>query len=226
MTNLTVSALLFDLDNTLFDRDRAFRRWANNFVRTGLGLCDAAPCEEARGLLMALDARGYGSKTAMFTMLTERYPALGESIETLVEAFYRQMPAFATLDDDAAQFLDALQRADLPFGIVTNGTRHQHAMVEALGLDRRASCVFVSETFGARKPEAAIFLAAAAALCVEPRDALFVGDNPEADIAGAYRAGIRTAWLRRGQEWPASLPPACIDVTIDSLGDLTHILFP
>jgi len=222
---MPLRALLFDLDNTLFDRDRAFRRWANNFVRTELGLCDAAPCEEARDLLVALDARGYGPKTAMFTMLTERYPVLGESVETLVEAFYHRMPAFATLDDDAAQLLDALHRADLPFGIVTNGTRHQHAMVEALGLDRRASCVFVSETFGARKPEAAIFLAAAAALCVEPGDALFVGDNPEADIGGAHCAGMRTAWLRRGQEWPATLPRHYVDVTIGSLGDLAHTLF-
>ena len=224
MTNLTVSALLSDLDNTLFDRDRAFRRWADNFISAQLGLCDAAPREEARDPLVSPDARGYGPKTAMFTTFTGLYPSLGERVDAMVEAFYRQMPAFATLDDDVAQLLDALHRAGLPFGIVTNGTRHQHAMVEALGLDRRASCVFVSETFGACKPEAAIFLAAAAALGVEPRDALFVGDNPQADIGGAHRAGMRTAWLRRGQEWPATLPRHYIDVTIDSLGDLAHIL--
>jgi len=222
---MPLKALLFDLDNTLFDRDRAFHRWADNFISADLGLCDAAPREEARHLLMALDARGYGPKAAMFAAIKGQYPALGESVETLVEAFYRQMPAFAALDGDAAQLLGALHRAGLPFGIVTNGTRHQHAMVEALGLDRRASCVFVSETFGARKPEAAIFLAAAAALDVEPRDALFVGDNPEADIGGAHRSGMRTVWLRRGQEWPATLPRACIDIAIESLDDLAHILF-
>lgn len=223
---MPMKALLFDLDNTLFDRDRAFRRWAEDFIYATLGLRDIEHREEARDLFVALDARGYGPKTTMFTTLTERYPTLEERVETLVEAFYRRMPAFATLDDDTAQLLDALHRAGLPFGIVTNGTRHQHAMVAALGLDRRASCVFVSETFGARNPDAAIFLAAVATLGVEPCDVLFVGDNPMADIGGAHHAGMRTAWLRRGQEWPARVAAACIDITIDSLSDLMHIIFP
>ena len=35
-----VSALLFDLDNTLFDRDRAFMSWAEAFVQTRLASQD------------------------------------------------------------------------------------------------------------------------------------------------------------------------------------------
>ncbi len=54
---MPLKALLFDLDNTLFDRDRAFRRWVDDFIRAPLGLRDAAHRAEARDLLMALDAR-------------------------------------------------------------------------------------------------------------------------------------------------------------------------
>ena len=36
---------------------------------------------------------------------------------------------------------------------------------------------------------------------------MFVGDNPEADIDGAKRFGMKAAWVRRGRQYPAGLQP-------------------
>jgi putative hydrolase of the HAD superfamily len=84
-----LSAVLFDLDNMLVDRDRAFRSWAEAFVQTCLAPQDDLRRREALGLLLSLDAHGYGSRPAMFATLKKAYPMLSESVDSLVEAFYR-----------------------------------------------------------------------------------------------------------------------------------------
>ena len=160
----------------------------------------------------------------MFATLKKAYPILSESLDSLVEAFYRQLRDYVCLDEGARRLLDTLDRSGVPFGIVTNGSHRQLHKIEALGLDTRATCIFVSEVFGCRKPEAAIFLAAAACLHARPVEILFVGDDPEADVWGAHCAGMRTAWLHRGRAWPPALPDDCIDLTIGSLGELADIV--
>ncbi len=224
----TVAALLFDLDNTLFDRDRAVRCWAEAFAHARLALADddAGARAEAVAYALALDARGYGAKPPMFAALKARYPALAASVEDLVDAFYRQVPTYATLDGGAQRLLDALERAGVPFGIVTNGSRYQLHTIQALGLDSRTPCILVSDLVGCRKPDAAIFAAAAARLGVPPGAVLFVGDNPEADVWGAHRAGMRTAWLQRdrGQAWPATIMERCADLTIGALDELVGLV--
>ncbi len=215
-----VSGVLFDLDNTLFDRDVAFRKWAAAFVRARLTLTNEGERVAALARLIALDDRGYGAKPAMFAALKAAYPALRPSVEDLVATFYAQMRDYGTLDAGAARLLAALRRAGIPFGIVTNGTEHQMHKVRALGLDALTSCIFVSALCGCRKPGAPIFLAAATHLDVDPAHVLFVGDNPEVDMWGARNAGMRTAWLRRGQSWPAHVPASCVDLAIDALDDV------
>ncbi len=219
-----VSGVLFDLDNTLFDRDGAVQHWADNFARSCLDLHDDKARLEAAALALALDAHGYGSKPAMFAAFREQYSVLSQSLDDLVASFYKEMPAYATLDEGARRLLDALDRARTPFGIVTNGTHHQMLTIGALGLDRRAQCILISEIVGCRKPDAAIFIAAASRLDLQPEEVLFVGDNPEADIGGAHRAGMRTAWLQRGQTWPAALSDRCVDFTISSLSEVIDIV--
>jgi len=107
---------------------------------------------------------------------------------------------------------------------VTNGSRSQLHTIQALGLDSRTPCILVSELVGCRKPDAAIFAAAAARLGVPPGAVLFVGDNPEADVWGAHRAGMRTAWLQRGPAWPATISERCADLTIGSLNELVGLV--
>jgi len=217
------AGVLFDLDNTLFDRDETVRRWADDLARERLALHDDDARMEATALVLALDAHGYGAKPAMFSALKKRYPVLSQDVDALVDAFYKEMPVYAILDEEARRLLDVLDRTGTPFGIVTNGTRHGMLMIGALGLDRRTHCILVSEIVGCRKPDKAIFGAAVARLGFSPAEVLFVGDNPEADIWGAHRAGLRTAWLQRGRTWPSTLPRHCADVIIASLDEVAGV---
>jgi len=89
-------------------------------------------------------------------------------------------------------------------------------------LDKRTSCLFVSETFGLKKPDPAIFHAAAC-LGIPPAKVLFVGDNPVADIVGAHAAGMSAAWLHRDQQWPDEIEDRP-EFVISALGELVDIL--
>ncbi len=219
-----IAGVLFDLDNTLWDRDGAFRRWAMAFVEAQLPHAGVAERDAAVDQLSMLDAHGHGSKPAMFAAFKIAHPCVTAPVERLVERFYRELLCYAVLDPAVPSLLDTLQRSGIPFGIVTNGSRRQLHTVHALGLDTLAVCVLVSGVVGCRKPDAAIFTAAARRLRVAPGEILFVGDNPVADIWGAHRAGLRTAWIRRGLTWPPDLPAACADLIVDDIAALAHLL--
>ena len=223
--SLPPSALLFDLDNTLIDRGRAFIEWAGVFVESELRDRSAAEQEAALHTLVELDAHGHGSKTSMFAAISAAYPCIDTPVEALIAAFQEAMPTYCTLASGASQLLQTLGAMRIPFGIVTNGSRYQLRRIQSLGLDRSTGCIFVSEMVGSRKPEAAIFLAAAECVGAAPQRILFVGDTPEVDIVGAHNAGMQTAWLRRGgRPWPVHLSPTICDCTVSGLEELLPLL--
>ena len=140
-----------------------------------------------------------------------------------MEVFFDEFFTQITPEAETEALLDALADADLPFGVITNGSARQWRKLEQLGLTRRTDCLFVSEDFGAKKPDRAIFEAAAAHLGVAPANVLFVGDNPKVDILGAQKAGMKAAWLPRGQPWPVDLP-GVPDFVVENLGELRGII--
>ncbi len=219
-----VNAVLFDLDNTLAERDRAFLAWARWFAQERLGLAQHSAIDDAVTALITLDAEGRTPKDVMFSTLKDRYLQLTEDVTELSATFRQQLLGhLPPLEDGAARLIDTLDAVGMPWGIVTNGSANQLRKVETLELVDRAACIVVSEVVGARKPDSAIFHAAAATIGIAPARIMFVGDHPEADVAGAAHAGMRTAWLRRGREWPAHLALAAPDIIVESLGELLWI---
>jgi len=216
-------AVLFDLDNTLYDREAAFGRWADAYLRDTLRLTDPEEAARVRALIFEMDADGYGSKAAIFERLHALYPTLPSVPARSVDIFFDEFLAQITLEAETEALLDALADARLPFGVITNGSARQRRKIEGLGLARRTDCLFVSETFGGKKPDPAIFHAAAAHLGIPPAQILFVGDNPTVDVLGAQTSGMKAAWLHRDQPWPEELAGAP-DFVIGSLGELAGVL--
>jgi putative hydrolase of the HAD superfamily len=216
-------AVLFDLDNTLYDREAAFGRWADAYLRDTLRLTDPEEATRVRALIFNLDANGYGSKAAIFERLHSLYPTLPGGSARSVDIFFDEFLAHITPEAETEALLDALADARLPFGVITNGSARQWRKIENLGLARRTDCLFVSETFGGKKPGRAIFDAAAVHLGIPPAQILFVGDNPTVDVLGAQTSGMKAAWLHRGQPWPEELAGQP-DFVIGSLGELAGIL--
>ncbi len=198
-----IRALLFDLDKTLVSRDKAAVSWL-------VGFALAYMVDPLAGL------DGSGSRS--------RNPGARRTLARLARDADAALGRCVTLDAAARRLLAALQQGNLPFGIVSNGRRHRRHSVRALGLEDATSCIFISREVGRRKPDRALFLAAAACLGVPARTILFVGDKPRADMEGARAAGMQTAWLRRGRHWPQHKAGARPDLVLDSLDALVEIL--
>jgi len=217
-------ALLFDLDDTLYHRGEVFRRWSTSFAQKYFPHQQASYLQEVIDLLVTLDMHGYAAREELFTEFLRAYPLSTISPDTFVETYRAQLCSYIEYNAQLVAFLRALGDVGIPFGIVTNGSAHQQPKIEKLGLDQLTSCIFISEVFGAKKPDSSIFLAAAACLQVPAEQILFVGDNPAFDIWGAHQVGMRTVWLRRSIEWPATLSRNCVDITINTLEELIALL--
>jgi hypothetical protein len=119
--------VLFDLDNTLADREAAFRRWAEHFV---VEHDLEASCVE---FLCAGDSHGLLPRDELFASLRGRY-GVTASVEELVLRYRADYPRYFEPDPDVRAALTALRADGWKIGIVTNGPTSQNAKVASLRL--------------------------------------------------------------------------------------------
>lgn len=88
---------------------------------------------------------------------------------------------------------------ELKLGVCSNFTHTPAALrvLEEAGLAPHLDAIVVSEEVGVRKPRKEIFDEALRRLGVSAEEAVHVGDNLAADVAGAAAVGMRTLWLTR-----------------------------
>ena len=216
-----IEAVLFDLDQTLFDRKSsldAFLRDQWEQFSSGLG---DAPMDAWRSRFLVLDNQGLVPKSKVYPQILADFGGDPAISDALLTDFYARSCEFARGFPGMEMTLVALRASGLKVGIVTNGeTDFQSRNIVALGLNDLVDEVLISQSEGLRKPDRLMFLRAAERLGVEVSNCLFVGDNPVADILGASAAGMRTAWFYPGLEWPgdiAPMPGAKIDALTEVL---------
>jgi putative hydrolase of the HAD superfamily len=112
--------------------------------------------------------------------------------------------------------LAALRGRGLRLVVVSNWDVSLHEVLAETGLAGAVDAALTSAECRASKPDPAIFARALqAAGDVAPQDALHVGDDPEADLAGARAAGIGGVLVARdGTVAPAG---------VRAIGDLTAL---
>jgi 2-haloacid dehalogenase len=71
--------------------------------------------------------------------------------------------------------------------------------IEHLGIGDFFQANISSDNVGVTKPSSKLFSYALEIVGDDPDKVLIVGDNPSADIAGGNKAGMNTAWLKRGK---------------------------
>jgi putative hydrolase of the HAD superfamily len=114
-----LSAVLFDLDDTLHDRAGSLRTFLKDQHRRWLaGLIDQDRFIE---LFLKLDANGSLPKAALYPRLLNQLGIAGVSPAALNDDYGARFHDFAQAKDDAEDVLRRLRHRGLRLGIISNG---------------------------------------------------------------------------------------------------------
>ena len=219
-----IRAITFDAFGTIIDTGRdALIRISDRIVRDRFLDVDAA------GFLERWDVHFFGIDHDPFL-------TLAEATEVSLARAFREFGVEA----DPGPYSDLLQREWLqarpypevagvlealegvPRAVVSNA---DDAMLkEILGRHGLAfDAVVTSEACRSYKPSSPIFEAAVRELGLPPEAILHVGDSLEADVRGAGRLGMMTAWVNRAGESLKGESPRP-DIIVRDLGGLLPVL--
>ena len=199
--------LLFDLDKTILDFDRA-EKIALKRALMDFGL---AADEQVLSLYHTINKRCWElleeGKMTRQQVLVKRFEELfgrlgvaaeGAAVTKRYEKYlcegYYYMPG-------AEELLDALD-GKYEMYIVSNGSAVvQDARLESSGIGRYFKDIFISERIGSDKPSKAFFEACFARIPDFSADrAIIIGDSLTSDIRGGRSAGILSCWYNPKQE--------------------------
>ncbi|MNP12091.1 Pyrimidine 5'-nucleotidase YjjG [compost metagenome] len=222
---MIIQAIIFDLDNTLMDRDMTFRKFSEQFVREHLGHLDPLTQAEIVADLKVRDADGYRNKQEFFVEMEEVLPWEVPVTASEIEAYYNiHYMTHACRMAYVEEALAHCKRRGYRMGIMTNGQHDiQYGKMDMLQLTELFHTVIVSEDTGMKKPDQRIYQMALDKLEVPAENTVFIGDHPVNDIWGAYQVGIRGVWLRRNHPWDDSLGMKPWK-SIDQLNELMEII--
>lgn len=224
-----ISAILFDLDNTLIETRKA----------------DQITCQKVSEMMAReLQVPSSVAKKATETFLrrfrrcpeSPRMPldewrlllwieALGEDYEDMAEVIYMKWRKlryrYLALPESSINLLKKLHK-QYQLALVTNGPSHsQWEKIRELKLEEHFDSIVVSGDLKYEKPQPEIFHRACTSLGVQPFECLMVGDKIETDIVGGFQAQLGiTVWIpvdEPGQESP-NPPPDFI------IRDISHLL--
>ena len=216
-----MQAVVFDLDGTLLDRRRSFERFVRDQRERFAPFLQTAGREEYVQTLIERDRDGYAPRQEVFTGMLAQFALPSGLAETLLNDYRAGFPSACVLFPDAAQTLSSLRASGLKLGLITNGSvRMQSAKLECLALSSMFDTILISDAEGISKPDRRIFHRALQRLDTNPARAVFVGDHPDVDVAGARAAGMKAIWRRD----PGVSRMVEADAVIEELGDLLTLL--
>ena len=206
-----LSAVLFDLDDTLLDySSRVAICWAESVA------AHAPPGVSVPALIAAVEDRrawfwsdpvrhqiertrmlDAWSKLATAALAMVGHPSAADG-RRLAEDFAQRRRGIMRLYDDALPCLIALRQSGCKLGMVTNGDAEmQRDKISRFALAPYFDAILVEGEFGVGKPDPAVYRHMLAQLGVAAAATIMVGDNLEWDVDGAQRVGLGGVWIDR-----------------------------
>ncbi|MEV7390173.1 HAD family hydrolase [Streptomyces sp. NPDC091215] len=230
---MTIRAVVWDVDDTLFDYTTADREGMRAHLAAEELLAGRESAEAAlvrwREITDQQWARFSAGEVSFEGQRRDRVRVfLGVTLsDAEADDWFRRYrihyeDAWA-LFPDVLPALDALA-ASHRHAVLSNSSLHvQDHKLRTLGVHDRFEAILCAAELGVSKPAAGAFLAACEALELAPHEVAYVGDHPEIDGRGAADAGLLSVWIdRRGPSAGADAPVG--PHRIASLAELPAIL--
>ncbi|MCZ7416346.1 MULTISPECIES: HAD family hydrolase [unclassified Streptomyces] len=211
---MAIRAILWDVDDTLFDYTGADRAGALRHLAEE-GLLGAYPTPEAAlerwrevmeeqfALFLAGELEFHEHRRGRARGFLGNAGLSDAEADAWFNRYVVHYEAAWCLFPDVLPALDAL-RDGYRHGVLSNSsTRNQDRKLRRLGIRDRFEVLVCADDIGCAKPDPGAFRAACAALGLPPHEVVYVGDQLTTDALGALDAGLAGVWLDRlGREAP------------------------
>ena len=222
-TCMPIRAVLWDVDDTLFDYTRCDQAAALDHL-TAEGLLSRYESVEAalhqwrEAMQLQYDRFLAGELSFAEHRRARARQVLGQHVsdaeaEQWFGRYVTRYEAGWQLFPDAVPVLDSLA-ADYRQGVLSNSyAANQDRKLRRLGIRDRFEVLVCAAEIGCAKPAPEAFEAACAALSLEPDEVVYVGDRLDIDAVAAAAAGLTGVWVDRTGAAEHSLPDGVTRVT-------------
>ena len=212
-----LKAILFDIDDTLYDLSIPFKEAFREFFPGEKMDLEGAFLASRKYSDLIYD-RSLSGEISMAEMYIYRlgnaFQDYGKIIDgptaLQFQSVYEKRQHEIRMTEELERMLEELSRK-MTLGIITNGpSEHQRDKVRALGVERWIPMerIWISGDLGVGKPHKEIFEAAREKLGLKPEELCFVGDAYGHDILGAKGAGWKAVWFNhRGRQATGEVMP-------------------
>lgn len=228
-------AVLFDLDNTLYDYEPAHRQAllavrekANSLLGISGEDFDKFFLEARSQVKKNLgNLAGSHSRLLYFQRLIEMTGLKTQILQTLdlEQTYWRTFLVNAKLFDNVIDFIKELKIHDIPLAIVTDLTAQiQFRKLVYFQLTDYFDCVVTSEEVGKDKPEPKMFQTAIDKLDLEHGSIWMIGDNYQKDIKGAKNTLSAVTLQKTHKSCSGEEQGTASDIVFESYFDLVKLI--
>lgn len=211
-----IKAIIFDLDNTLIDRQKAFREMLQRTF--SMYYNDDNYINVLVRDMLEFDKSGAVERIEAFRKLINKYQINEFTAEELSLNWSKESGNVVYLFEDVIVSLKTL-RKKYKLAIVTNGDyTSQKRKLDNINLYELLDYCLISDEIGIRKPDPRIFKYACKKLKLKESECLYVGDSYSRDIVGALNAGLSAIYVSRNNQIHEDV------ITIHQIKELVDIL--
>lgn len=191
---MVVEAVIFDLDDTLYD-ERQFVRSGHKAVSSYIAEKYGIDREDFYRLLTSIFSKQ--GRTNVFDSALKRLSIYEKSIVLDMVKTYRKHHPNIALFRDARKILPEI-RKNYRTGLITDGIPGvQKSKVYALKIQNLFDQITYATLFGG-KEDVKPFLITLKKLKVKPSESIYIDDNPNKGFTAAKKIGIQTVRILRG----------------------------
>lgn len=195
-------AVLFDLDMTLIDFMRMKKACCSAAITAMIDSGLKLDRKKAKDILFKLyDTYGIEYQQIFQKFLQRTLGKVDYKIlANAITAYRRTQAGFLHPYPHVRSTLLRLRERGIKLGVVSDAPKLKAWLrLAEMGLTDFFDVVVALDDTGELKPSRMPFRAALKKIRAKPEEVLFVGDNPERDIKGAKKVGMRTALAKYGQ---------------------------
>lgn len=193
-----IKALIFDLDGTLIDRQKAFTEGMTSILHDYFD--NEQLINDMLVDILEWDKRGSVERIIVFIKLLEKYNIKDVTAEQLDQQWKSMSGKTTYLYEDVRDTLTILKKK-YKIGILSNGgTKTQRRKMDTINIYDLIDYSLISGEYICSKPDKRIFDYVCTQMGFKPEECAYIGDSYKIDIDGSLNANMMPVFVNRTNE--------------------------